>query len=325
MLRRHLLRKNSILDRKSSILDWIYCSRESNNNARVLNGNHSSNYGVDLESFIPVNRCTIGRTNSSYSSASQRYKAANVFAAARGLIKPSVEHSRNKVGNHEWNHYAYSLMKLPRNNGRSYGSIRQFSSKISDITRPNDVEEEDEDDEEGEEGEDDEEHGEFEEVMEHGEQEAPKKTYYRAKQLVTILKKKQEDIYKEFTLRHKKKFYTFQNGVFYEFNSSKEIIIDADAILKSKNEKNKKLLRNSQKETRRDYVSTEKHEKTPVIVILGHFNHGKTTLLDALGNFSIVSKEAHGITQEIRTCHVPLRTDTSKASVTFIDTPGKVV
>ena len=131
MLQRHLLRKNNVLDRKSSILDWIYCSRESNNNARVLNGNHSSNYGVDLESFIPVNRCTIGRTNSSYSSASQRYNAANVFAAARGLIKPSVEHSRNEVGNYEWDRYAYSLMKLPKNNGRSYGSIRQFSRRLA--------------------------------------------------------------------------------------------------------------------------------------------------------------------------------------------------
>lgn len=126
---------------------------------------------------------------------------------------------------------------------------------------------------------------------------APRKTFYRAKQLVTILKKKQEEIYKEFTLRHRKRYYTLDDGIFYEFSSSKEIIINEDAILKSKNQRNILNLMKSKKETRRDYISYQKLEKTPVIVILGHFNHGKTTLLDSLGNFSIVDKEAHGITQ----------------------------
>ena len=128
----------------------------------------------------------------------------------------------------------------------------------------------------------------------------PRKVYYRAKQLVSILKMKQEEIYKEFTLRHRKRFYTFQDGVFYEFSSSKEIIIDENAILKSKNRRHIDLLLKSRQETRRDYISLQKHEKTPVIVILGHFNHGKTTLLDSLGGFSIVEKEAHGITQVSR-------------------------
>jgi hypothetical protein len=38
-------------------------------------------------------------------------------------------------------------------------------------------------------------------------------------------------------------------------------------------------------------------EKIPVIALLGHFNHGKTTLLDAFAGSDLVSKEAHGITQ----------------------------
>ena len=133
--------------------------------------------------------------------------------------------------------------------------------------------------------------------MEGDGEEIAQKNYYRAKQLVTILKKKQEEIYKEFTLRHRKRYYTLQNDIFYEFSSSKEIIIDEDAILKSKNRRNILNLIKSKRETRRDYISYQKHVKTPVIVILGHFNHGKTTLLDSLGNFSIVDKEAHGITQ----------------------------
>lgn len=130
-----------------------------------------------------------------------------------------------------------------------------------------------------------------------GEQLNRRKTYYRAKQLCSILKKKQEAIYKEFTLKHRKRFYTLQNGIFYEFPSSKEIIIDEDAIMKSKNQRNKMLLRKSRKEIKREIFINRNLERTPVIVILGHFNHGKTTLLDALGRFTIVNKEAHGITQ----------------------------
>lgn len=125
------------------------------------------------------------------------------------------------------------------------------------------------------------------------------KTYYRAKQLCGILKKKQENIYKEFTLKYKKHYYTFQDGTYYEFPNSKEIIIDSDVILKSKNKIYKNLLINSRKSVKRDLVSDRGIEKTSIIVILGHFNHGKTTLLDALGNFTIVEKEVHGITQVI--------------------------
>ena len=107
----------------------------------------------------------------------------------------------------------------------------------------------------------------------------------------------EENVYKEFTLKYKKHYYTFQDGTFYQFPNSKEIIIDADVILKSKNKIYKNLLINSRKSVKRELVSDRGIEKTSIIVILGHFNHGKTTLLDALGNFTIVEKEVHGITQ----------------------------
>lgn len=125
------------------------------------------------------------------------------------------------------------------------------------------------------------------------------KTYYRAKQLCSILKKKGEKIFKEFTLKYKKHYYTLQDGTYYQFPTTKEIIIDADVILKSKNKIYKNLLINSMKSVKRELGSNRGIEKTSIIVILGHFNHGKTTLLDALGNFTIVEKEVHGITQVI--------------------------
>lgn len=60
--------------------------------------------------------------------------------------------------------------------------------------------------------------------------------------------------------------------------------------------------------------------KQAVGVLLGHFNHGKTTLLDALLKSSYTSKEDFGITQEIRGATVPLTKD---STFTLIDTPGQ--
>lgn len=68
----------------------------------------------------------------------------------------------------------------------------------------------------------------------------------------------------------------------------------------------------------------------PVIAILGHFDHGKTTLLDALGATNCLSLDFNGVTQSVRTQLVPLPilmnsspSRTSKYWVTFVDTPGQ--
>lgn len=57
-------------------------------------------------------------------------------------------------------------------------------------------------------------------------------------------------------------------------------------------------------------------QDTPVLVLLGHFNHGKTTLLDALlgPDSCIVQGEAAGITQEIRARTVSLCTSSAEPS-----------
>jgi predicted GTPase len=57
-------------------------------------------------------------------------------------------------------------------------------------------------------------------------------------------------------------------------------------------------------------------QDTPVLVLLGHFNHGKTTLLDALlgPESCIVQGEAAGITQEIRARTVSLCTSADSSS-----------
>ncbi len=69
-------------------------------------------------------------------------------------------------------------------------------------------------------------------------------------------------------------------------------------------------------------MSTHIHKKIPVIAIMGHIDHGKSTLLSYIRNSTRPLNEAGGITQHISAYEVDHTTPTGVQKLTFLDTPG---
>jgi hypothetical protein len=122
--------------------------------------------------------------------------------------------------------------------------------------------------------------------------------FVRAKVLSRLVKRPTDEFIKMISYKHKRHYFIHTNGVWFKFASVNDMIVpfEITAAYGKKFRGYKNVIINEEPE-RLPTLLPPKGPRTPVISILGHFDHGKTTMLDYLGGTRYTAGEVGGITQ----------------------------
>lgn len=134
-------------------------------------------------------------------------------------------------------------------------------------------------------------------------------------ELADKMKQKAADIIKKLFLQGK--LVTLNTELSYE--EAENIAVEYD-ILCEKEEKVDviaELVQDSLEDKEEDMCS-----RPPVVCVMGHVDHGKTSILDAIRKTNVTSREHGGITQSIGAYQVSVDVNGESRSITFLDTPG---
>lgn len=135
--------------------------------------------------------------------------------------------------------------------------------------------------------------------------------YLTIKQLADMLKKQPGQLVKDLFL--KGRVVTINQEIDYE--TAEEIALEYDCLCDR--EEKVDVIAELLKEEEED--ASKMTERPPVVAVMGHVDHGKTSLLDAIRETNVTDKESGGITQKIGAYQVKTA---SGRPITFLDTPG---
>ncbi|OQS07233.1 translation initiation factor IF-2 [Thraustotheca clavata] len=149
--------------------------------------------------------------------------------------------------------------------------------------------------------------------------------YIRVRDLAKKLKVTSDEVVKQTCTKHYHKYSMTHNNVEYKFETLKQVIIPFDLASKVAAKYGALVVYDSV-----EPENVDKHQlppgtnemcqiRPPVIAVMGHVNHGKTTLMDTLRGTNVADYEVEGITQKIHVCSTDLNFETP---ATFLDTPG---